>query len=66
MPAFALEAWIQPIDARVENDRLRLSCPSPFHRDRVRERFLAHIATCAEAEAGRPVVVEVLLQLLHF
>lgn len=59
LPDFALKAWIVPLDVRVEGDRLRLVCPTAFHRDRVRERYLEPIARCAEAVAGRPVEVHV-------
>jgi len=59
---FALEAWLEPLEAEpVEADAtvggLRLLCPSPFHRDRVRDRFLRHIEASAAAEAGRPVPI---------
>jgi chromosomal replication initiator protein len=54
---FALRVWLHPLAAAAEGDALRLDCPSEFHRDRIRERLLAPIARCAEAEAGRPVQV---------
>lgn len=34
-----------------------LACPTAFHRERVRERFLAAIERCAAEEAGEPVEV---------
>ena len=58
MVSFALDAWVRPLRARVEGDRLLLLCPTAFHRDRVRERFLARIQRELEAEAGAPVEVE--------
>ncbi len=68
MPPFALEAWIGPLvarsDARVEgesDDRLTLGCPTAFHRDRVRERFLTDIERCAALEAGVPVAVDLVV-----
>jgi len=58
---FALEAWLDPLEAEPRGEGLRLLCPSPFHRDRVRDRFLRHIEACAEAEAGRrvPITLEI-------
>jgi len=64
MPPFALEAWIGPLVARDDvesSDRLTLGCPTAFHRDRVRERFLAEIERCAALEAGAPIAVELVL-----
>jgi hypothetical protein len=65
MPPFALEAWIGPLVPRgaapeeIGSDpRLTLGCPTAFHRDRVRERFLPEIERCAALEAGVPVAVE--------
>lgn len=60
-PSFHLEAWLSPLTASFENDRLRLACPTPFHRDRVRDRLLASIERHAAAEAGRPVAVELVV-----
>jgi chromosomal replication initiator protein len=50
-----MQAWVQPLVAEETADRLRLLCPSAYHRDRVRDRWLDSIARCAEAEAARPV-----------
>ena len=58
MPAFTLEAWVRPLIAEENGDGLRLLCPSQFHRDRLRDRFLGRISECAAEEAGRPVKVE--------
>lgn len=58
MAPFALTAWIEPIEPHVEDDCVRLLCPTAFHRDRVRERFLGRIARCLEAELGRAFEVE--------
>jgi chromosomal replication initiator protein len=57
IPSFALEAWVRPIVARVDESGLRLLCPSAFHRERLRERFLKPILACACAEAGRTIDV---------
>ena len=61
MPDFSLDAWIHPLAVRVEKDRVVLSCPTAFHRERVRERFLAPIERCIEAESGRAMAVELAL-----
>jgi chromosomal replication initiator protein len=61
LPAFTLDAWLRPIAADSGAGELRLRCPTPFHRERVRERFLPRIARCVEAECGRriPIHLEV-------
>jgi chromosomal replication initiator protein len=53
----ATEAWVHPLVVEPDGDGLRLLCPSAFHRDRVRDRWLATIARCAATEAGGPVSV---------
>ena len=53
----ALSAWITPIHAEAHGLVLRLSCPSAFHRDRVRDRFLARIEELASEAAGEPTQV---------
>ena len=59
VPSFSYEAWIEPLEARLEEGRLVLVCPSSFHRERIREHYLSNIQICldqerdaAEAEAG--------------
>jgi len=68
MPPFALEAWIGPLvprgstpDQGGPDTRLTLGCPTAFHRDRVRERFLSEIERCAALEAGAPVAVDLVV-----
>ena len=68
MSPLALEAWIDPLVARSHaredgesRGRLTLGCPTAFHRDRVRERFLSEIERCAAAEAGTPVAVDLVV-----
>lgn len=58
MPAFAVEAWVHPLVVQHEGDALQLVCPSPFHRDRLRGRYLEAITACAADAAGRPLRVE--------
>jgi chromosomal replication initiator protein len=58
MPAFTLDAWVRPLVAEEREGDLHLSCPSQFHRERLRDRFLKEIVESATQEAGRPVRVE--------
>jgi chromosomal replication initiator protein len=58
MPAFAVEAWVHPLVVQHEGDALQLVCPSLFHRDRLRGRYLETISACAADAAGRPLRVE--------
>jgi len=57
-PAFSLDAWVRPLSVVEHEGGLRLLCPSAFHRERVRERFLAHIERCVEQEAGQRLPIE--------
>jgi chromosomal replication initiator protein len=52
VPAFALEAWLRPLAAEADGDGLRLVCPTPFHLERVRERYLERIARRLAEQAG--------------
>ncbi len=61
VPAFTLEAWLRPLVAESCGEGIRLLCPTPFHRERIRDRFLGRIARCAEQESGRPVALELAL-----
>jgi chromosomal replication initiator protein len=56
-----LEAWVRPLEPRLEDDRLRLLCPSAFHRERVRTRLLPLIARHYAAERGAPCDVELVV-----
>jgi len=58
VPEFTVEAWLRPLAPDPEGTGLRLLCPTAFHRDRVRERFLARIERCASEEAGAEVAVD--------
>jgi chromosomal replication initiator protein len=55
---FAIDAWVRPLIAESNGDRIRVLCPSALHRDRVRDRFLRQIQTFVEAEVGKPVEIE--------
>jgi chromosomal replication initiator protein len=50
--AVAFESWIAPLVAEPGADGMRLLCPSPFHCERVRERYLARIEDYVEESAG--------------
>jgi len=57
IPGFQVEAWLSPLVPRLDESALRLSCPSAFHRERVK-RYLEPIRRCVAAQAGRPLRVE--------
>jgi chromosomal replication initiator protein len=57
VPAFALAAWLRPLAPEAAGEGLRLLCPSAFHLERVRERFLSQIARGLALEAGRELPV---------
>jgi len=54
LPAFAVQAWLDPIVPSPDRDSssLRLLCPSPFHRDRVRKHYLRAITRCLGEQLG--------------
>jgi len=58
MPEFTLDAWLRPLAVEANGEGLRLLCPSPFHRERIRDRFLPGIARCVEEEAGRSLPID--------
>lgn len=57
LPAFAVEAWLVPLVPVTKGDGLELLCPTPFHRERVRERYLGAITACTAEEAGAPIPI---------
>jgi len=58
VPTFVIDAWVRPLIAEANGDRIRLLCPSALHRDRVRDRFLRQMRKLAAAEAGKPIEIE--------
>lgn len=52
IPPLTFEAWIRPLTAREEPGRLLLLAPTPFHRERVRSRFLPALREAACALGG--------------
>jgi len=57
VPAFSYATWLEKLVACDGQDGVELLCPTPFHRERVRDHFLALIGECIEEELGRPVAV---------
>ncbi len=67
MPDFAIEAWILPLSVheRVAASgvpHLQLIAPNPFHKERVRARFLARIQQLAAETLGQQVQVRLDLE----
>ena len=59
LPSVSFEAWIRPLAAREEPGRLLLLAPTPFHRERVRSRFLPLLASLACELGGRALEVSI-------
>ena len=62
LSSFALEAWIGPLSLELADDGLRLVCPSAFHCERIRERYLARILEHAAQECGQAVAVTLVVR----
>ena len=58
IPAFTLDAWLRPRAVEQTDRGLRLFAPTPFHRDRIRARFLGRIAQCGADETGQQLPIE--------
>ena len=63
LPAFVCEAWIENLVAVPDGDAIRISCPTSFHRDRIRDHYLTTIASSLAAEAGVATMREVSITL---
>lgn len=62
LPLYSIEAWLLPLVPEAgDRDALQLRCPSTFHRDRVRDRFLGAIVSCLRDEVGDTASVELAL-----
>ncbi len=59
LPAQSLDAWLGRLEVRLDGDGMLLLCPTPFHVDRVRERFLPRLAELAAGIEGRSVAIRV-------
>lgn len=57
VPAFALAAWLRPLAAEADGEGVRLQCPTAFHLERVRLRYLAQITRAFAQETGRAIDV---------
>lgn len=58
LPAYSIEAWLLPLVPEAgDKGELQLLCPTGFHRDRVRERFLGSITACLRQEVGPDAAV---------
>jgi len=58
IPAFTLDAWLRPLTVERTSEGLQLFAPTPFHRDRIRARFLGRIAQCVADETGQQLPIE--------
>jgi chromosomal replication initiator protein len=58
IPAFTLDAWVRPLLVEQTEAGVRIDAPTPFHRDRVRARFLGPIARCLAEETGQRLPIE--------
>ena len=65
LPIHTLAAWLEPLSAEADGEGIRLLCPSSFHRDRVRDRFLPLITHGAAQEAGHPLPITLVLAEQH-
>ena len=61
MPAVAFETWIEPLAAEAAGGGLDLLCPSAFHRDRVRERYLPEIQAGLRGVLGGSIPVRLVV-----
>jgi len=61
LSASALDAWVRPLGVERHGEGLRLLCATPFHRERVRQRFLPAIARRVEEQAGHCMAIELAL-----
>jgi len=52
LPAHEVDAWLRPLQADWDGRDVRLLCPNPFHRERVRTRYLAAVREAVAAESG--------------
>ena len=52
IPPFSFEAWIEPLDARLDGGILSIICPSSFHRERIRQQYFELLKACLEKEAS--------------
>ncbi|MEE2674881.1 MAG: DnaA/Hda family protein [Myxococcota bacterium] len=58
LPEFDCEAFIDTLSVETRGDGLRISCPSTFHRDRIRSHYLGTLRDCVAKEMGCSVDLE--------
>jgi chromosomal replication initiator protein len=59
LPEFICEAFVENLTVAVCGEGLRVLCPTPFHRDRVRSHYFGTIRDCIAKEMGRAVELEI-------
>ncbi len=59
LPPFICEAWIESIQPESSAGRLRLLCPTSFHRDRVRDHYMRQITSSLKDEMRCSIPVDV-------
>jgi chromosomal replication initiator protein len=57
LPPLVFEAWLDPLVAESVQSGIRILCPSAFHRERVRDRFLATLTTQLRTQLGEDLEV---------
>ncbi|MFK7895501.1 MAG: DnaA/Hda family protein [Myxococcota bacterium] len=60
IPDFAFEAWIEPLQVKLNDDSIVLGCPSSFHCDRVRMHHAEAIQEIIQELTGRRPHLEIL------
>ena len=66
LPEYSIEAWLLPlVPESGSKAELQLLCPTAFHRDRVRDRFLESIVVCLRQEVGPDATVALALKSEH-
>jgi len=58
LPPHTWNVWLAPLRLETASERVVVVCPSSFHRDRVRDHYLARIRELVARELGQPVRVE--------
>jgi chromosomal replication initiator protein len=64
LPSFSYEAWLAPLIALPSEHGLMLTCPTTFHRERVRAKFLPQISRCLAEEMGAETNAAALVELV--
>ena len=62
VPEFVQEAFIETLTVESRGDGLRISCPTPFHRDRIRSHYLGTIRDCIAKEMGQAGELEIVVR----